>query len=80
MRHKTTAIFDAGLQLPAGASAGKVMISDGSGNGSWSTGATLNVYEQPGDPGAVAVGSVWIDTDSPMPIATRPMTYREETG
>ena len=35
MRHKTLSVFDAGVQLPAGAASGRALISDGSGNGTW---------------------------------------------
>jgi microcystin-dependent protein len=43
-RQKAKAIFDAGVQLPAGASAGAALISDASGNGSWGTPQQL-VYD-----------------------------------
>jgi hypothetical protein len=38
------------------------------------------IYEQPNDPGAVAVGSVWIDTDAPVPVAQRPMIWSDLKG
>ena len=54
MRHKTQAILEAGLQLPGGAAAGRVLTSDGSGNGSWQ---------------AVAAGSGTLITGTGAPTA-----------
>lgn len=79
-RFKTKIQADAGFMLPSGAGNGKPLLSDASGNGAWGTAATLNVYEQPGDPGIVATGSVWIDTDADLPVAVRPYTYRDLRG
>lgn len=39
-RFKTKAQLDAGMMLPAGAVAGNVLTSDGSGNGTWQAVAT----------------------------------------
>jgi microcystin-dependent protein len=36
-RTKAKAVFDEGVQIPPGAAAGAVLLSDGSGNGSWGT-------------------------------------------
>jgi hypothetical protein len=34
----------------------------------WVGGSGTTVYEQPGDPGTVPNGSIWIDTDDTPPV------------
>jgi hypothetical protein len=49
-RSKALQIFDAGLQLPTGAAAGRVLSSDASGNGTWTTQPIPVVSALPGSP------------------------------
>lgn len=59
----------AGFQLPAGAVNGYILKSDASGNAGWQAEA-VDYFEQPGDPGAVGQGAIWVDTDDVPPPAS----------
>ena len=42
--------------------------------------ASATVYEQAAEPLGAVVGDIWIETDAPVPVAGRGMTYRELAG
>jgi hypothetical protein len=65
MRHKTLAILESGLQVPTGAAAGRLLTSDGSGNGTWQAlGGSGTLISGAGAPaaGTGTDGAMYLDT------------------